>query len=389
MRKSRIMAPGPTELPPAVQAAGSLPMIHHRSLEFRQLFGDVCEKVKPIFQTTQPVLVLNAGGTGGMEACITNLSDPEDTLLAITGGVFGERWAKIGEQLGRKVIRLEVPWGEAVQPERIAELLAKFPHTTLVLGTLCETSTGIEHPIKEIAKIVSQTPALFVVDAISSLGASEFKMDEWRVDAAVAGTQKGLMCPPGLALVALSERAQITLKNKRGPKFYWSFETALHHLLSEPYPDTPWTPNITLIFQLQKALDLLLEEGLENVWKRHQLLAGAARAGVKGMGLIVYNERSPSPVVTVIQSPEGLESSVIKKNLQNEWGITLVMGQGKLKQEVFRIGHVGYCDRTDVLMTIAALEAVLADLQVPIILGRGVAASQEFFINAKPRELHV
>lgn len=387
MHKYHIMAPGPTELPPSVLAAGGQPILHHRSLEFRSQFAEVCENLKHVFLTNQPVLTLSAGGTGGMESCIVNFSDPGETLLVITGGVFGERWAKIAESLGRKVIRIDVPWGQPVDPQIVAIELLQNPQTVLVLGTLSETSTGVEHPISQIARLVACTDALFAVDAISGLAVCEFRMDEWEVDVAIAGTQKGLMSPPGLSLVALSDKALKTLKKKNGPKFYWSYDSALKSLMTDKYPDSPWTPNVSLILQLRQALTMILDEGLENVWIRHQLLAKATREGILAMGLQLFNSNSPSAAVTVIKRPEGVESSAITKHMLNDWGISIVNGQGKMKGEVFRIGHIGYCDRTDVLMTLAALEAVLWDLHYPVILGSGVSGAQNVFLTLKQREI--
>lgn len=387
MHKNHLMTPGPTELPPSVLAIGGQQILHHRSQLFRSQFLDVCENLKKVFLTIQPVLTLNAGATGGMESCIVNLSDPGDLLIVIAGGVFGERWADIGEKLGRQVVRIEVPWGKAVHPDQVEAELARYPHTVLVLGTLTETSTGILHPIREIAKIVSRSAALFVVDAISGLGACEFRMDEWEVDVVVAGIQKGLMCPPGISLIALSEKALSLMKTKNKEKFYWSYEKALKGLAATPFPETPWTPNVSLILQLKESLHLILEEGLESVWQRHKLLAKATRAGIKAMGLKIFNEDSFCPIVTVICSPEELDSTLITKKMSNDWGITISPGQGKLKQQLFRIGHVGYCDRSDILMTLSVLEVVLSELHLPIQLGKGLKASQEVFLNPSPREL--
>ena len=215
MIKKRIMAPGPTEVPPEVLAAGGLPILHHRTPEFRAIFAEVSEKIKYVFQTSQPVLTLAAGGTGGMEAIVVNLSAPGEKVLVISGGVFGERWAKIAEALERKVVRISVEYGKAVKPDDVQKALTNNPDAVLLCGTLSETSTGAQHPIKEIAAITKATNTLFAVDAISGLGACVFKMDQWSVDAVVSGTQKGLMMPPGLALIALSERALAASKSKK------------------------------------------------------------------------------------------------------------------------------------------------------------------------------
>lgn len=369
------MSPGPTEIPPEVLSVASLPIIHHRSQQFRHIFEEVSTNLKTVFMTQQPVLILSTTGTGGMEASIVNLSDPGETIIVISGGVFGERWAKIGESLNRRVIRIDVPWGKPVDPDLVAQKLAENKEAVLVAGTLTETSTGVEHPIEPIAKLILSSNALFVVDVVSGLGASVFQMDEWGVDLAVAASQKGLMCPPGLALIALSEKARKTMKNKRGPKFYFSFELAL----SNP-TETPFTPNISIILQLRKALELILEEGMQNVWLRHRILATATRVAISHLGLELYSS-TLCPSVTAVCSPTGIKSQEITKKMLDEWGIYIVAGQGKIKNEIFRIGHLGYCNATDILMTIAALEMVLKTLKAPITLGDGVKAAQEIFLK--------
>ncbi|MFI5263192.1 MAG: pyridoxal-phosphate-dependent aminotransferase family protein [Candidatus Kapaibacterium sp.] len=382
MIKKRIMAPGPTEIPPQVLSAGGEPILHHRTPEFRAIFAEVSEKIKYVFQTKQPVLTLAGGGTGGMEAVIVNLSALGEKIIVISGGVFGERWAKIAEALERKVVRISVEYGKAVKAEDISKALSDNPDAVLLCGTLSETSTGVEHPIEKIAAITKKSNTLFAVDAISGLGACVFKMDEWGVDAVVSGTQKGLMMPPGLALIALSDRTLAASKSKKTPKFYWSFESALSKLTEEKLPDTPWTPNVSLVRQLQESLKLIHAEGIENIWKRHELLSHATREAMKALGLTLFAE-SPSVSVTSVHSPAGIDSGDIVKKMRSEWGISIVGGQGTMLGKIFRIGHLGYCDRTDVLMTVAALECVLSDLGVPTKMGEGVKAAQQIFLKSK------
>lgn len=389
MKKHHIMAPGPTSIPPSILSAAGMQILHHRTPEFRAILKEVSDNLKKIFLTNETVLVFSAGATGGMEACIINLTEPGDTILAITGGVFGERWAKIAESHQRKVIRLDIPWGTAVQPHQVAQVLREHPEISVVACTLCETSTGVEHPIKELAQIVKASKALMLVDVVSALGVSEFRMDEWDIDAAIAGTQKGLMCPPGLSLIALSKKAKEVMKQKRSPKFFWSFENALKSAEAESTPDTPFTPSISLIIQLNVSLNLILNEGLENVWKRHQIMAAATRAGIIGMGLELFVKDAPSPTVTTILAPENIPGTEIVKKMRNEWSISLVAGQGKLKNQIFRIGHIGFCDLKDILMTIAVLEIVLRGLGYPLLLGEGVQAVQSYLFGIKSEVHHV
>ncbi len=373
--KARIMAPGPTEIPPSVLAAAAKPILHHRTSEFRAIFAEVTEKIKYVFQTAHPVLTLAASGTGGLEAVITNLTLPGDEVVVISGGVFGERWAKIAEAHGRKVHRITVELGKAVSLDEVRSALKAHPDASLICGTLSETSTGIVHPIKEIAQLTANSSVLFAVDAVSGLGVAELKMDEWGIDIVVAGSQKGLMIPPGLAFIAMNDRAWKQVESKKAPAFYFSLLQAKAKLTEEKLPDTPWTPSVSLVMQLEESLKLIHAEGMEAIWKRHELLAEATRAAVTALGLKLFAQDSPNPGVTSVHSPEGIDSGSIVKKLREEWGISIVGGQGKLKGKIFRIGHMGYCDRTDVLMTIAALECVLQGLNVKVKLGEGVAAA--------------
>jgi aspartate aminotransferase-like enzyme len=381
LTKARIMAPGPTEIPPSVLAAAAKPILHHRTSEFRAIFSDVTEKLKYVFQTEHPILSLAASGTGGLEATITNLTLPGDTIIVISGGVFGERWAKIAEAHGRIVHRIAVEWGKPVYKDQIIEALASVPNASLMCATLSETSTGVMHPIKEIAEITRGSIVPLAVDAVSGLGVCELKMDVWGIDIVVAGSQKGLMIPPGLAFVAMNERAQAQVKSKKAPSFYFSFEQAMAKLTEEKLPDTPWTPSVSLVCQLQESLKLIQAEGIEAIWKRHLLLARATREAVSAMGLKLFAQDSPNPGVTSIHSPDGVDSGVIVKKLREEWGISIVGGQGKLKGKIFRIGHMGYCDRTDILMTIAALECVLTEMGVRVNRGAGVVKAEDIFIK--------
>lgn len=381
LTKARIMAPGPTEIPPTVLAAAAKPILHHRTAEFRAIFSDVTKRLQYVFQTSQPILTLAASGTGGLEAAITNLTSPGDKVIVISGGVFGERWAKIAEAHGRSVHRIAIEWGKAAHANSINDAISDHPDAALICATLSETSTGVMHPIKELSEVTRSSSIPLAVDAVSGIAVCELKMDEWGVDAVVAGSQKGLMIPPGLAFISLSERAWKQVETKNAPAFYFSLKQAMVKLTEEKLPDTPWTPNVSLVTQLQESLKLIHAEGLDNIWKRHLLLARATREAVVAMGLQLFAEESPNPGVTSVYSPDGIDSGLIVKKLREEWGISIVGGQGKLKGKIFRIGHMGYCDRTDVLMTLAALECVLTDLNAAIKRGQGVLTAQNIFCN--------
>ncbi len=381
LTKARIMAPGPTEIPPSVLAAAAKPILHHRTSEFRAIFADVSEKIKYVFQTSHPILTLAASGTGGLEAVITNMTLIGDAVIVISGGVFGERWAKICEAHGRVVHRIVIEWGRVASAKDVADAIAAHPEASLICATLSETSTGVMHPIREISEVTRASNIPLAVDAVSGLGVCELKMDDWGVDVVVAGSQKGLMIPPGLAFIAMNERAWKQVEEKKAPSYYFSLTQAMAKLTEEKLPDTPWTPNVSLVCQLQESLRLIHAEGIENIIERHLLLAKATREAITAMGLKLFAEESPNPGVTSVHSPEGIDSGKIVKKLREEWGISIVGGQGKLTGKIFRIGHMGYCDRTDVLMTIAALECVLIEMGADVKRGMGVSKAQDIFLK--------
>ncbi len=381
LTKARIMAPGPTEIPPSVLAAAAKPILHHRTSEFRAIFSDVTEKIKYVFQTSRPILTLAASGTGGLEAVITNITLPGDKVIVISGGVFGERWAKIAEAHGRVVHRITIEWGKVANAQDIANAIASHPDASLICATLSETSTGVMHPIKELAEVTRASNIPLAVDAVSGLAVCELKTDDWGVDVVVAGSQKGLMIPPGLAFITMSDRAWKQVEAKNAPSFYFSLKQAMVKLTEEKLPDTPWTPNVSLVCQLQESLKLIYSEGIENIFQRHLLLAHATREAITAIGLKLFAQESPNPGVTSVHSPDGVDSGVIVKKLRDEWGISIVGGQGKVKGKIFRIGHMGYCDRTDVLMTIAALECVLVEMGVSVNRGAGVSKAQDVFLK--------
>lgn len=381
LTKARIMAPGPTEIPPSVLAAAAKPILHHRTSEFRAIFSDVTEKIKYVFQTSQPILTLAASGTGGLEAVITNITLPGDKVIVISGGVFGERWAKIAEAHGRVVHRIVIEWGKVANAQDIANAIAAHPDASLLCATLSETSTGVMHPIKELSEVTRASNIPLAVDAVSGLAVCELKTDEWGVDVVVAGSQKGLMIPPGLAFITMSDRAWKQVETKNAPSFYFSLKQAMAKLTEEKLLDTPWTPNVSLVCQLQESLKLIHSEGIENIFQRHLLLAQATREAITAMGLKLFAQESPNPGVTSVHSPDGVDSGILVKKLREEWGISIVGGQGKVKGKIFRIGHMGYCDRTDVLMTIAALECVLVEMGISVNRGAGVSEAQDVFLK--------
>jgi aspartate aminotransferase-like enzyme len=380
MKKKYLLAPGPTPVPPKALAAMSEPIIHHRTSAYREIFAEINEGLQYIFQTRNEVLTFASSGTGAMEGAVVNLLSPGDKVLVVSGGKFGERFGEISEAYGVEVLPLEVEWGKAVDPANIGRKLEEAGNIKAVFTTLCETSTGVVNDIRGIGDRVKDHETVLVVDAISGLGAMEFKPDAWKVDVVVAGSQKGLMIPPGLSFVSLSEKGWKLVEKSQLPKYYFSFEKTRESLKKN---DHPFTPAVSLMMALREAVKMLREEGLENVWERHALLAEATRAGVIALGLELFAPQAPSNSVTAVKVPEGIDGIAVLNNMRDNQGITIAGGQARLKGKIFRLAHLGYADRFDVTLVISALEMVLSELGYNLELGRGVAAAEKILMENK------
>lgn len=373
MKKFRLLAPGPTPVPPEVLQAMAEPVIHHRTPEFEALFAEARRRLQWLFQTEREVLILAASGTGAMEGAVVNTCSPGDRVLVVRGGKFGERWAEICQAFGLTVVPLEVPYGHAVEAADVAVLLRHDPRIVAVFTTHSETSTGVLHDLEALAAIVKQTSALLVVDAITSIGVVDLPMDAWGVDVVIGASQKALMLPPGLAFAALSERAWAAAERARLPRYYFNFLTERK---AQAKHQSAWTPAISLVAGLQAALGLLQAEGLPAIFARHERLARATRAAVTALGLTLFAER-PSPAVTAVKAPDGIDGEAIVATLRDRHGITIAGGQGSMAGKIFRIATLGYADPFDVLTGIAALEFTLAELGYPVRLGDGLRAAQD------------
>lgn len=378
MLKRYLLAPGPTPVPPEVLLAMARPIIHHRAPEFAQMFAEVREDLKWLFQTRNDVLILASSGTGGMEGAVSNFLSPGDKALCINAGKFGERWVKLCKTFGAQVAEIKVEWGRAVDPQAVADALKKDPSIKAVYVQASETSTGVAHDVKTLAEIVkSYEGTILVVDAITALGVFDIKTDVWGIDVVITGSQKALMLPPGLAFVSVSEKAwQLAEKAKNGA-FYFNFKKERD---SQSKNQTAYTPAVSLIFGLQEVLKMLKAEGLEAVFARQAALAQAMREGIKAAGLSLFPKESPSDAVTAVSAPEGVDGQAIYKNLRVHYGITAAGGQDHLKGKIFRLSHMGYMDRFDVITALAAVEMVLRGLGHPIRLGSGVAKAQELLM---------
>ncbi|MCP4252451.1 MAG: alanine--glyoxylate aminotransferase family protein [Candidatus Scalindua sp.] len=379
MKKTFLFTPGPTQIPPEVVLAEASPMIHHRTSEFSDIFAKVSEDLKYIFQTNDgEVFTFAASGTGGMEACVVNSVSRGDKAIVISGGKFGERWAQLCETYGVNVVKIEVENGKAVNPDVLKDTIQKESDAKAVFATLSETSTGAIHDIEGIAKVVKGNNLLLVVDGISGIGVQPFKMDDWGVDIAVTGSQKGFMLPPGLAFVCVAKSAWESIEKSDLPKYYWSFKKMQKALNNKT---TAYTPAISLIMAAGKSIEMIKNEGIENVWSRHARLANATKEGVKALGLELFADEDSGNVLTSVRIPEGVTFDAGIKKLRDETGVTIAGGQDELKGKIFRVGHMGYVNDFDIVLAISAVEKILKGNGYNVELGKGISKVQEILVG--------
>ncbi|MBU4376327.1 MAG: alanine--glyoxylate aminotransferase family protein [Candidatus Omnitrophica bacterium] len=371
MKKTYVMAPGPTMVPEEVLLEMAKPMIHHRTSQYKDIFKKANDGLKYVLKTTNDVFTLTSSGTGAMETAVVNLLSKDDTVIVVRGGKFGERFGEICQAYGVKVIPIDVDWSRAVDPELVKKALAENKNAKAVFATLCETSAGTRPDIEALGKIVAATDAVLVIDAISGLGADNLETDKWNVDVVCSGSQKGLMLPPGLAFISMSKKAMAMVAKSNLPKFYFSIKEYKKALDKD---DVPWTPAISLVRGLCKVIDIMKEEGIDNIIARHARLANATREAVKAMGLKLYST-SPSNAVTPVIVPEGIDGEALVKTMRTKYGVTIAGGQAELKGKAFRIAHLGYMVEFDTLTAIAALEIVLKEMGYKFTVGSGVAAA--------------
>ena len=381
MLKRYLLTPGPTAVPPEVLLRMSQPLIHHRTPEFEALFAQVQEKLQWLFQTKQTVLILAASGTGAMEAAVSNTCSPGDTVIVVNGGKFGERWLKISQAFGAKVVELKVEWGAAVTVDAVAQALEAHPDARAVLVQASETSTTVLHPVEQISALTRNTNILLVVDGITSVGATDTPMDRWGIDILVTGSQKALMLPPGLAFLAVSDKAWTRVEATRQPRYY--FDLRREHKEQQKHT-TAYTPAISLINGLHEVLRLMQEEGLEHIFARHSLLAAASRAAAQAMGLRLLAPASPSPAATGIWLPDGVDGSRLLKYMRDRMGVDIAGGQDHLKGKVVRVSHIGYAGPFDVITGISTLEMALRRFGQEIELGSGVRRAEEILLEGWP-----
>ena len=356
--KQNLRTPGPTPCPDEVLGIMSSPMINHRGPEFKELIVRITEKLKSVFMTQNRLYILTASGTGALEAAVVNTMSPGDKTLAVSVGYFGDRFAELPKAYGAEVTKLDVEWGKAADPDSIRVALKRDPDIKTVLVTHNETSTGVTNDLEEISKVVKgEFNKLLLVDAISSLSCIPLPVDRWRCDVVCTASQKGLMIPPGLSFVSVSEDAWEAYQSAKMPRFYFDLPAAQRYL---ERGQTPWTPSVSLFYGIDVALDMLLEEGMENVFSRHAHIAEMTRRGVKALGLeLLAEEAHASNTVTSVKLPEMVDAGKFSELLRTDYSVVLAGGQGSLTGRIFRIGHMGKVSEEDIEEVLHALEMTL------------------------------
>jgi aspartate aminotransferase-like enzyme len=377
LRKPLLMIPGPTPCPDAVLRALATQMINHRGPEYMAMQRELIAGLKEVYRTQADCMIFPASGTGGLEAAVVNTLSPGDRVLAVVIGAFGDRFAKIAAAHGAEVQRLDIEWGRAVDPEQVAQILRADRDRSIraILITHNETSTGVLNPIREVAGLVREHGALLLVDSISGMLTAELETDTWGLDVVVAGSQKAFMIPPGLTFLSISPRAWEAHKSARMGRFYWDFTQMCRSMEKD---QTPYTPALPQLYALKEALAIIRSEERTAMIARHRRLAQACRAGAQALGLEpLASEECFSHSVTAIRNPPGIEGKALRARLRERHGVVVAGGQGPLAEAIFRIGHLGYVDSTDLTATFAALEECLGALGHKAEPGSGVAAVEK------------
>jgi aspartate aminotransferase-like enzyme len=370
----RLRLPGPTAVPERVRNAAALPILSHRGPEFRAVLSDVTRMLGAVFGTRRDIYVLGSSGTGAMEATLANVLSPDDVILIVTCGQFGERFVNIATEMGAQFDCLEVPWGEAPDPMVVAEHLKKRDYRAVVC-VHNESSTGAVTDIAAIGALTRDTDTLLIVDSVSGAGGIELHMDEWGIDLLVVASQKALMCSPGIAIIAASDKAVQAIKNASAvPRFYFDLRKAKASLEKS---ETAFTPPVALIVALREALTMIHEEGLPAVFARHRRLASALQAGCVALGLPMFpKSNSLSPTVTVAAVPEALDGTTIVRHMYARYHSVIAGQRTKLQGRVIRLGTMGCIGPEDILLDLEQLEATLRDLGRPVTAGAGTHAAE-------------
>ncbi|MFW6189058.1 MAG: pyridoxal-phosphate-dependent aminotransferase family protein [Planctomycetota bacterium] len=376
MKKNYMFTPGPTMVPQEVLLEEAAPMIHHRTDRFSAIMAEVNRGLQKLFGTEQTVFVIMGTGTAAMEAAVVNVCSPGDKVLYAPGGKFGERWGAIAEAYGCRTVPLPVEWGESLAVDDASAALAEHPDAKAMYVTHSETSTGALTDVRAIAALTRETDVLLGVDSITSIGVHPFELDEWGVDLAVSGSQKGCMVPPGLSFIAVSLRTWDAVEACESPTYYLDLKAMRKRAADH---QTPFTGAVSLVRGLRRALQMMDEEGLQAVFARHARLARATRAAVKALGLRLVAD-TPANGVTAVYGPEGVNTGDLVNLMREKFGVTIAGGQADLKGKIFRVGHMGYVSEEDLLLCIGTLERALRELGYEFELGAGVQAVQEVLV---------
>jgi len=380
--KRYLLTPGPTPVPPEVLAELAKPVIHHRERDFREIYERCLVRLQEVYRTKNDVLMFTTSGTGAFESAVANLTSAGDRQLVLSAGNFGERWAGMAKAFGADLVHARLEWGETPEPEDLRLALADAGDMKVVYLTHSETSTGVVCDVQSLAAVAKEAGALVVVDAVSSLGAVPLESDLWGIDVVVSGSQKALMCPPGLAFASVSAAALAASANATSSRYVMDWERTRK---GQAKLDAPFTPAVSLVRALDVALGLLLAEGLEAAFDRHARLGRACREGAKAMGLELFSpDEERSAVVTAIRAPDGVDSTEVVKGLRDRFGMTIANGQGDLKGKIFRIGHIGWFDIFDITSALAAVELVLTDAGAEIERGVAVTRALEAWAEHTP-----
>ena len=377
MKRNLLLTPGPTQVPPQLCEALGRPIIHHRTPQFQTYLKEAVEGLKYVLKTKNDVYLLASSGTGAMEASVCSLLSPGDKVIVADSGKFGERWIELCKAYGADVQVIKVPWGKSVLPADIKKLLDADKSIKAVFVTLCETSTGVTADIEGIGRVVKETPAVLVVDAVSGVGVTDLQTDQWSVDVVASASHKGLMLPPVVAFVAVSPKAEALMQKSTAPKYYFDLKK---YKKAAAQTDTPFTPAIGIVIALVESLKMVRETGIDHLLKKYERLAKGTRAAAQALGLSLLADPSCiSNAVTAMTLPAGVDGEKLAKIMRDTHGISVAGGQDQLKGKIIRIAHMGVIDEYDILTGISCLEKVLKEMGYSFTLGAGVAAAQKAF----------
>ena len=382
-RREYLQIPGPTNVPNRILRTLSMPLINHRGPEFEKLLTNCVDGLKKIFRTNNDILMFPSSGSGALESAIVNLFSPGDTIVTACHGLFSERVALIAERYRVNTIKIQKEWGEVVKVEDIETVLKQDVEKKIKAVCLPqnETTSGIVNDIETVGKMMKESghPALLIVDVVSSLACLPFETDAWGVDVAITASRKGFMLPPGLSIIAISKRAWKLSEESKLPKWYWDYKAVRAKMEQK---QLPYTPPTTLLFGLKESLDIIEEEGLENVWTRHAIMAEATRNSITAMGLTLFSEVGyQSDTVTAINMPDGIKFEEFSTILREKYGVVIGGGLQQLQGKIFRIGHLGSVHKLDIYAVMGAIEMSLFELGYKIELGTASKAVAGTFLK--------